>query len=154
MVDTSSEWMCCHWDHLKTWVSVQSVQSISRVQLFKKPWTAAHQASCSLPTARVYSNSCPLSWWCEPIISSFVVPFSSHPQSFPASGSFQMNQSLASGGQRTGVSASASVLPMNIEDWFPKGCTGWISLQSEGLSTVFSNTTVQKHQFFSARLFL
>ena len=95
---------------------------------------------CPLPTPRVYSNSCPLSWWCHPTISSSVVPFSSHLQSFPGSGSFQMSQFFASGGQSIGVLASASVLPMNIHDWFPLGWTGWISLQSKGLSGVFSNT--------------
>ena len=89
-----------------------------------------------------------------PIISSSVVPFSSHLQSFPASGSFQMRQFFTSGGQSIGVSASASVLPMNIQDWFPLGWTGWISLQFKGLSRIFSNTTVQKHQFFSAQLSL
>ena len=109
---------------------------------------------CPSPTPRVYSNSCSLSRWCHPIISSSVVPFSSHLQSFPASGSFQMSQFFASGGQSIGVSASASVLPMNIQNWFPLGWTGWISLQSEGLSRIFSNTTVQKHQFFSTQLSL
>ena len=109
---------------------------------------------CPSPTPRVYSNSCSLSRWCHPIISSSVVPFSSHLQSFPASGSFQMSQFFASGGQSIGVSASTSGLPMNIQDWFPLGWTGWISLQSEGLSRIFSNTTVQKHQFFSAQLSL
>ena len=94
-------------------------------------------------------NPCPLSRWCHPTISSSAVPFSSCPQSFPASGSFQMSQLFTSGGQRIGVSASASVLPMNTQDWSPLGWTGWISLQSKGLSRVFSNTTVQKHQFFS-----
>ena len=103
---------------------------------------------CPLPTSRVYSNSCPLSWWCHPTISSSAVPFSSCLQSFPASGSFLMSQFFTSGGQSTGVSASASVLPMNIQDWFRLGWTGWMSLQSKGLSRVFSNTTVQKHQFF------
>ena len=102
------------------------------------------------PSSRVCSNSCPWSRWCYPIISSSVIPFS-RLQSFPASESFQMSQLFASGGQRIGVSASASVLPMNIQDWFPLGLTGWISLQSKGLSRVFSNTTVQKHQFFSAQ---
>ena len=92
-----------------------------------------------------------LSWWCHPTISSSVVPFSFCLQSFPASGSFQMSQFFPSGGQSIGVSASALVLPMNIQDWFPLGWTGWISLQSKGLSRVFSNTTVQKHQFFSAQ---
>ena len=100
------------------------------------------------------SNSCPQSRWCHPAISSSGIPFSSCPQSFPASGSFQVSQFFASGGQSTGVSASASVLPMNTQDWFPLGRTGWISLQSKGLSRVFSNTTVQKHQFFSAQLSL
>ena len=94
---------------------------------------------CPSPTPRVYSNSCPLSQWCHPTISSSVVPFSSHLQFFPASGSFQMSQFFASGGQSIGVSASASVLPMNIQDWFPLGWTGWISLQSKELSRVFSN---------------
>ena len=105
---------------------------------------------CPSPTPRVYSNSCPLSQWCHPTISSSVVLFSSCLQSFPASGSFQMSQLFTSGGQRTGVSASASVLPMNTQDWFPLGWTGWISLQSKGLSRVFSNTTVQKHLQHSA----
>ena len=101
---------------------------------------------CPSPTPRVYPNSCPLRWWCQlnPTVSSF----SSHLQSFPASGSFQMSQFFASGGQSIGVSASASVLPMNIQAWFPLGWTGWISLQSKELSRVFSNTTVQKHQYF------
>jgi len=114
------------------------------------PWTAARQASRPSPTPGAYSNSCPLRQWYHPTISSSVVPFSSHPQSFPASGSFPMSLFFASGGQSTGVWASASVLPTNIQDWFPLGWTGWISLQSKGLSRVFSNTTVQKHQFFSA----
>jgi len=109
---------------------------------------------CPSPTPRVHSNSCPLSWWCHPTISSSVIPFSSCLQSFLASGSFQMSQLFASGGQSIGVSASPSVLPMNIQNWFPLGLTGWISLQSKGLSRVFSNTTVQKHQFFSAQLSL
>ena len=100
------------------------------------------------PTLRACSNSCSLSWWCHPTISSSVVPFSSCLQSFPASGSFPVSRFFASGGQSIGASASASVLPMNILDWFPLGWTGWISLQSKGLSRVFSNTTVQKHQFF------
>jgi len=107
---------------------------------------------CPTPTPGVYSNTCPLSWWYHPTISSSVVPFSSCLQSFPASGSFQISQFFASGGQGIGVSASASVLPMNTQDWFPLGQTGWISLQSKGFSRGFSNTTVQKHQFFSAQL--
>ena len=108
---------------------------------------------CPSPTPGVYSNSCPLTQWCHPTISPSVIPFSSCPQSFPASGSFQMSQFFASGGQSIGVSPSASVFPMNIQDWFPLGWTGWISLQSKGLSGVFSNTTVQKHQFFGTHLF-
>ena len=100
---------------------------------------------CPLQTPRVDTNSCPLSWWCHPTISSSVIPFSSCSQSFPASGSFQMSQLSTSGGQSIGVSASTSVLPMNCQDWFPLGWTGWISLQSKGLSRVFFNTTVQKH---------
>ena len=107
---------------------------------------------CPSPTPGVYSNSCPLSQWCHPTISSSALPFSSCLQSFPASQSFQMSQFFTSGGQSIGVSASASVLPMNIQDWFPSGWTGWISLQSKGLSRVFSNTTLQKRQFFSAQL--
>ena len=109
---------------------------------------------CPSPTPGVYSNSCPLNRWCHPTVSSSVMPFSSCLQSFPASGSFQMSQFFASGGQSIGVSALASLLPMNIQDWFPLGWTGWISLQSKGLLRVFSNTTVQKHQFFSAQLSL
>ena len=106
---------------------------------------------CPTPIPRVYSKSCPLSRWCHPTISSSVDPFSSHLQSFPASGSFQMSQFFTSGGQSIGVSASASVLPMNIQDWFSLGLTGWISLQFKGLSRVFSNTAVQNHQFFSTQ---
>ena len=107
---------------------------------------------CPSPTPRIYSNSCSSSWWCHPTISSSVIPFSSHLQSFPASGSFPMSLFFTSGGQSIGASASASGLPMNIQDWFPLGWTGWISLQSKGLSRVFSNTPVQKHQFFGAQL--
>ena len=109
---------------------------------------------CPSPTPRAYSNSCPLSQWCHPTISSSVIPFSSCLQSFPASGSFPVSQFFASGGQSIGVSALASVLLMNIQGWFPLGWTGWISLQSKGLSRVFSNNTVQKHQFFSPQLSL
>ena len=109
---------------------------------------------CPSPTPGVYSNSHPLSRWCHPTISSSVIPFSSRLQSFPASGSFPMTQFFTSGGQSIGVSASASVLPMNIQDWFLLGWTGWISWQSKGLSRVFSNTAVQKHQFFGAQLSL
>ena len=109
---------------------------------------------CPSPTPRAYSNSCPSSQCCHPTISSSVIPLSSHLQSFPASGSFQMSQFFTSGGQSIRVSASASVLPMSIQDWFPLGLTGGISLKSKGLSRVFSNTTVQKYQFFSAQLSL
>ena len=107
---------------------------------------------CPSPTPGVYPNSCPSSWWCHPAILSSVIPFSSCPQSFPASGSFPMSQLFTWGGQSTGVSASTSVLPMNTQDWSPLEWTGWNSLQSKGLSRVFSNTTVQKHQFFGAQL--
>ena len=109
---------------------------------------------CPSQTTRSYSNSCALSRWCFPTISSSVIPFSSHLQSFPASESFPMSQFFTSGGQRIGASASASVLPMNIQNWFPLGWTSWISLQSKGFSRVFSNTIwidVQKHQFFGAQ---
>ena len=106
------------------------------------------------PTPRVYSNSCPLSRWWHPTISSSVNPFSSHLQSFPTAGSFHMSQFFAWGDQSIGVSASASVLPVNIQDWLPLRWTGWISLQSKGLSRIFSNTTVQKHQFFGLQLSL
>ena len=136
-------------------LQVSSVQ-FSRSVVSNSLWPHGLQHTrppCSSPTPGVYSNPCPLSWWCHPTISSSVVPFSSCLQSFPASGSFQMSQFFASGGQSTGVSASASVLPMNIQDWFPLGWSGLISLQSKGLSRVFSNTTVQKHQF-SAQLSL
>ena len=109
---------------------------------------------CPSPTPGVYSNSCPLSQWCHPIISSSVVPFSSCPQSSPASGSFQMSQFLHRVAKVLKFQLSASVLPMNNQDWFPLGCTGWISLQSKGLSRVFSNTTFQMHQFFCAQLSL
>ena len=108
---------------------------------------------CPSPTSRVYPNSCPSSRWFHPAISSSVVPFSSCPQSLPASESFPKSQLFSWGGQSTGVSALASVLPMNTQDWSPLEWTGWISLQSKGLSRVFSNTTVQKHQFFGAQLF-
>ena len=107
---------------------------------------------CPSPTPEAYSNSCPLSRWCHPVISSSVFPFSSHLQSFPASVSFLLSQFFKSSGQSIAVLASTSVPPMNIQDWFPLGWTGWISLQSKGLSRVFSNTTVQKHQFFGTQL--
>ena len=127
-----------------------SVQfSCSVVSNSLRPHGLQHSSlPCPSPTPRVYSNSCPLSRWCHPAISSSVVPFSSCPQSLPASGSFLTSQFFTSGGQSMRVSASASVLLMNIQDWFPLGWTGWISLQSKGLSRVFSNTAVQKKQFF------
>ena len=109
---------------------------------------------CPSPTPGVYSNSCPLSWWCHPTILSSIVPVSSCLQSFPSSRSFKMSQFFASRGQNIGAAASASILPMNNQDWFPLELTGLIFWQSNGLSRVLSNTTVQKHQFFSAQLFL
>ena len=138
----------------KIFLSVSSVQSLSHVWVYVTPWTAVHRPPCPSPTPRVYSDSCPLSQWCHPIISSCVVPFSSRLQSFPASESFPVSQFFASDGQSIGVSPSTSVLSMNIKDWFPLGWTGWISLESKGLSRVFSNTTVQKHQFFDTQLSL
>ena len=133
---------------------ISSVQSLSRVWLFVPHGLQHARLPCPSPIPRVYSNSCPCSWWCRPTISSSVILFSSCLQSFPASGSFQISQFFPSGGQSIGVSASASVLPMNIQDWFPLGWTGWISLLSKGLSRVFSNTTVKKHQFFGAQFSL
>ena len=106
---------------------------------------------CPSPSPETYSNSCPLRWWCHPTISSSVLPFSSCLQTFPASECFLMSQLFTSGGQSNGASASASVLPMNIQDWFLLGLTGLISLQPKRLSKVFFNTTVQKHQFFSTQ---
>ena len=134
-----------------------SVQFSSVAQSCSTLWS--HQPEharppCPTPTPRVHPNPCPLSRWCHPTISSSVFPFSSCPQSFPATGSCQMSQLFASGGQSIGVSASASVLPMNIQDWFTLGWPGWISLQSKGLSRVFSNTIVQRHQFFGSQLSL
>ena len=109
---------------------------------------------CPSPTPGVHPNPCPSSWWCHPTISPSAVPLSSCPQSFPALGSFPVSQLFTSGGQSIGVSASTSVLPMNNQDWSPLGWTGWISLQSKGLSRVFSNTIVQKHQFLCTQLSL
>ena len=121
-----------------------SGQSLTRVWLIVTPYELQHpRPPCPSPAPRVNSNSCLLSQWCHSSISSFVVPFSSRLQSFPASGSFQMSQYFASGGQGIGVSPSTSVFPMNIQDWFPLRWTGWISLQSKRLSRDFSNTTVQ-----------
>ena len=141
----------------RTEISVFGLVQFSHSVMSNSLWPHGLQHArppCPSPTPGVYSNSCALSLWCHPTISSSFVPFSSCLQSFPASGSFQVSQFFASGGQSTGVSASASVLPMNIQDWFPLGWTGWISLQSKGLSRVFSKTTIQKHQFFSTQLSL
>ena len=124
-------------------VCVSSVQLLSHVHSLRPHGLQHTRTPCPLATPGFYSNSCPLSRWRHPTISSSIIPFSSCLQSFPASGSFPMSQFFPSGGQSTGVSASASVLPMNIQDWFPLGWTGWISLKSKGLSRVFSNSTVQ-----------
>ena len=130
-----------------------SVQfSCSVVSGTATPWIAARQASLSITNSRSSQNSCPSSQWCHPAISSSVFPFSSCPQSLPASRSFPMSQHFAWGGQSTGVSALASFLTKKSQGWSPLEWTGWISLQSKGLSRVFSNTTVQKHQFFSTQL--
>ena len=130
--------------------SIQFSRSVMSDSL--RPHEPQHaRPPCPSPTPGAYSNSCLLSQWCHPTISSSVIPFYSRLQSFPASGSFPISPFFASGGQSIGVSASASVLPMNTQDWFPLGWTGWISLQSKGLSRVFSNTTVQKHQFFGTQ---
>ena len=131
--------------------SVQFSHSVMSISL--RPHESQHaRPPCPSTTPRVHPNPCPLSRWCHPAISSSVVSFSSHPQSLPASGSFPMSQLFAWGGQSIGVSASASVIPMNTQDWSLLGWPGWISVQSKGLSRVFSNTTLQKHQFFSAQL--
>ena len=131
--------------------------SLSSVQLLSALWLWPHELQhtrppCPSPTPRVYSNSCPSRQWCHPAISSSVIPFSSCPQSLPASHSFPMSQLFTWGGQSIGVSALASVLLKNTQDWSPLEWTGWISLQSKGLTRVFSNTTVQKHQFFGSQL--
>ena len=133
--------------------SVQFSRSVTSTSLW--PHGLQHaRLPCPSPALGVYSNSCPSSQWCHPTIWSPVVPFSSRLQSFPASGSFPVSQFFTSSGQSIGTSASASIPPMNIQDLFPLGWTGWISLQSKGLSRVFSNTTVRKHQFFGAQLSL
>ena len=155
---------------LKSWglerSNISSSQVISWIQFSRsvvsdslRPHELQHaRLPCPSPTPRAYSNSCLLSQWCDPTISSSVISFSSHLQSFPASGSFQMSQHFrwpaVSGGQSTGVSASTSVLPKKSQAWSPLEWTGWISLQSKGLSRVFSNTTVQKHQFFGPQLYV
>ena len=179
IVTRLSDWTELNWSEIKQWIrcsvkflvkkksllfllntmpssfihisSVQFTHSV--VSDFLQPHGLQHtRPPCPLPTPGVYSNSCPWSRWCHPTISSSVIPFSSCPQSFPASGSFPMSQFFTSRSQSIEVSASASVIPMNIQDWFPLGWTGWISLLSKGLSRVFSNTTVQKHQFFGTSL--
>ena len=145
----------CHAD-CGRWINyITQFSSVAQSCLTLWPHGLQHaRLPCPSPTPRVYSNSCPLSLWCQPTVSSSVVPFSSHLQSFLASGSFQISQFFASRGQSIRVSASTWVLPMNTQDWSPLGWTGWISLQSKGLSRVFSNTTVQKHPFFGTQLSL
>ena len=143
------------WEHIKK----TSVQSLSCVQFFATPWTAARQASLSITNSQSLLKACLLSWWCHLTVSSSVVPLSSHLQSFPASGPFQMKSALCIRWPKywlltLGVPASAPVLPMNIQDWFPLGWTGLLSSKSKGLSRVFSNTTIQKHQFFSTQFSL
>ena len=142
------------WKIATLYVYIQSVQfSFSVVPDSLQSHELQHtRPPCPSPTPGVHSNSCPLSQWCHPAISSSIVPFSSCPRSLPASESFPMSQLFASGGQSIGVSALASVLPTNTQDWSPLGWTVWTSLQSKGLSRVFSNTTVQKHQFFGTQL--
>ena len=140
----------------KKWVllHLSSVQSLSCVWLFVTPWTAARQASLSITNSRSLLKLMSIKLVMPSNHSSSVIPFSSCLQSFPESGFFQMSQFFTSGGQNIGASASASVLLMNIQNWFPSGLTGLIFLQSKGLSRVFSNTAVQKHQFFSTQLSL
>ena len=144
---TLSYWYYLDLIWIYTVISVQFSRSV--VSDCLQPHELQH-ARPPCPSPRVYPNPCPLSRWCNPAILSSVIPFSSCPQSFPASGSFQMSQFFTWGGQSIGLSASASGLPMNTQDWSPLGWTCWISLQSKGLSRVFSNTTVQKHQFFGS----
>ena len=137
----------------QVWLTYSSVQFSSVVSDSLRPHESQQaRPPCLSPTPGVHSDPRPSSQWCHPASSSSVILFSSCPQSLPESGSFPMSQLFAWGGQSIGVSASASVLPMNTQDWSPLGWTGWISLQSKGLSRVFSHTTVQKHQFFGAQL--
>ena len=151
-----SDWIesSCKQLPMKEQVQFRSVQSLSHVWLFGTPWTAAFQASLSITNS--WSSLKLMSIELVMVSNHLILchPFSSCLQSFPASGSFQMSHFFAAGGLSIGVSASASVLPMNIQGWFPLGWAGWISLQSKGLSRVFSNTTVQKHQFFGTQLSL
>ena len=148
--------LLCFQDYFLYVVTLDTVPvqfSCSVMSNFLWPHEPQHtRPPCPSPTPRVYPNARPLSRWCHLTISSSVISFSSCPQSFPASGSFQMSQLFASGGQNIGVSASTSVLPKKSQDWSPLGWTGWISLLSKGLSRIFSNTTVQKHQFFGTQL--
>ena len=137
------------WTKTTWWMIFQFSSIAQSCPTLCDPMNYSTRPLCPSPAPGVYSNSCLFSRWYHPTISSSVFPFSSCLQSFPASGSFPMSQLFTWGGQSIGVSASVSVLPMNIQDWFPLGWTGWISLQSKGLSRVFSNTTVWKHQFFS-----
>ena len=144
--------MCWHGWFLFCCSPVQ-FSSVTQSCLTLRPHELQHaRPPCPSPTPGVYPNSCPLSRWCHQTISSSVLPFSSCLQSFPASGSFKMSQIFASSGQNIGVPASISVLPKNTQDWSPLGWTGWVASHSKGLSRVFSNTTVQKHQFFGAQL--
>ena len=151
-------WLTCPWTEWSlAKCSTYQFSSVQSLSVFDSLWPYELQHTrppCPSPTPGVHPNPCPLSPWCHPTISSSVVPFFSCPQSFPASGSFPMSQLFTTGGQNIGVSASTSVLPMNTQDWPPLGWTGWISLQSKGLSRVFSNTTVQRHQFFGNQLSL
>ena len=150
VIDTSH----CAWVRSLCWLRIETSVQFSRSVMSDalQPHELQHaRPPCLSPTPGVYPNSCPSSRWCHPAISFFVIPFSSCPQSLPALEYFPMSQFFAWGGQSIGVSASASVLPMNIQDLFPLWWTGWISLQSKGLSRIFSNTTVQKHQFFGAQ---
>ena len=167
---TVSHKLLCPWDfpgkntgvdchfllHLRHWLCLNDVRiicGVTSVTQSLQPHGLQHaRPPCPSPTPSVYSNSCPLSWWCHPTSSSSVIPFSSHLQTFPASGSFPVSQSFPSGDQSIGASALASILPKTIQDWFPLGYTGRISLQSEGLPKVFSDTKVQKHQLFGAQL--
>ena len=149
------------WKYLEEFICLLNIQpGLSSVQFSHSVVSDSLQTHelqharppCPSPTSGVHSNSCPSRRWCHPAISSSVVPFSSCPQSIPASESFPIGQLFRRGGQSIGVSASTSVLPMNTQDWSPLGWTGWISFQSKGLSRVFSNTKVQKHQFFGTQL--
>ena len=149
--ETATEITILSWNIHFKWAVQFSL--IAQLCLTLQPHEPQHaRPLCPSSTTGVYPNLYPLTQWCHPTISSSVIPFSSCLQSFPASGSFQKSQLFACSGQSIGVSASASALPMNTQDWSPLGWTGWVSLQSKGLSRVFSNTTVQKHQFFSAQL--